>query len=135
MEQEEFTKHIINGVIENIIECVIKQETEQAKPKQEIKEQKQEIELKLSNISLLDSSLLIVTCPWCSSDIEIEQKQLNCCIFRHGIFKHNYQQIPPHASKQLCDHWELKKLIYGCGKPFKVIIDTGAYTAIKCDYI
>jgi hypothetical protein len=75
----------------------------------------------------------IVECPHCSSIIIIEQ--LNCKIFRHGIYKKNYKQIDPHMNKEKCDDLIMKNEIYGCGKPFKIIIDDNIYKAIKCDYI
>ena len=44
---------------------------------------------------------IIITCPHCSFYILIEQ--LNCCIFRHGVFKNNNEQINPHEKKENCD--------------------------------
>jgi hypothetical protein len=75
----------------------------------------------------------IVKCPHCEDDIIIEK--LNCRIFRHGIFKKNGKQIPPHSKKEICDLLVEKDLIYGCGKPFKVILQDNVYTPIICDYI
>lgn len=72
-------------------------------------------------------------CPHCYGAIEIIE--INCAIFRHGIYKNNNEQLHPHASKSLCDHVFENNLIYGCGKPFKLINDNGNYKAIKCDYI
>jgi hypothetical protein len=60
---------------------------------------------------------MLSLCPHCGIMIEIVQ--LNCAIFRCGIYKHNYQQIPPHLPKRECDL--LIDKIYGCGKPFRVI--------------
>ena len=75
----------------------------------------------------------ILKCPHCEEYIIIEK--LNCGIFRHGILISNGQQINPHESKQLCDDLFKKNLIYGCGKPFK-IIQNGEKLEIKiCDYI
>lgn len=71
-----------------------------------------------------------IECPHCQQLIWIEQ--LNCRIFRHGVFKNSYEQIPPHSSKQDCDNWSEQNLIYGCGKPFKIQED-GA--VVICDYI
>ncbi len=76
----------------------------------------------------------VVTCPHCNSFVSIEQ--LNCAIFRHGTFKSTDKQIPPHSSKVECDRLAKNGLIYGCGKPFKVLIDaTGCWTAVVCDYV
>jgi hypothetical protein len=78
---------------------------------------------------------IIIFCPHCKEQVLIEQ--LNCCIFRHGIKKNNFENINPHASKEECDYLINNNLIYGCGKPFKVIEDniTKKYIAIICDYI
>ena len=77
--------------------------------------------------------ICIVKCPHCEDDIIIEK--LNCKIFRHGIFKKNGNQIPPHSKKEICDSLVDKELIYGCGKPFKVVLQDNVHTPIICDYI
>lgn len=74
---------------------------------------------------------MIITCPHCHLYIEIEQ--VNCAIFRHGVFKSNFQQLPPHSPKEVCDNTEV---LWGCGKPFKLIKNAdGALEAIKCLYL
>lgn len=76
----------------------------------------------------------IIICPHCQNYVIIQE--LNCCIFRHGTFKHNGNQIDPHTPKALCDQYIETNAIYGCGKPFKILIDTsGNYNAVVCDYI
>lgn len=75
----------------------------------------------------------IVICPHCNLFIEI--LELNCKIFRHGIYKNNNQQIPPHAKKDECDYLFTNNLIYGCGKPFKIEIIDNKFIAINCEYI
>jgi hypothetical protein len=45
----------------------------------------------------------IIQCPHCNEYIIIQE--LNCCIFRHGIFKETGQQINPHSNKYLCDYY------------------------------
>jgi DNA-directed RNA polymerase subunit RPC12/RpoP len=74
---------------------------------------------------------MMIKCPHCEGDVLINKKELNCGIFRHGIFKHNGEQIPPHAMKEDCDRWKMEELIYGCGKPFQIQNDK----VIVCDYI
>jgi len=77
---------------------------------------------------------IIVLCPHCEEYIEV--LKLNCCIFRHGVFKHNGKQIDPHCKKDLCDKYINENLIYGCGKPFKIIKDeNGNFIPEICDYI
>ena len=74
--------------------------------------------------------MFIIQCPHCSIFIEIVE--INCKIFRCGIFKHNFQQIPPHLSESECNALALSGNIYRCSKPF--ILDDDS-TPQKCDYI
>jgi hypothetical protein len=77
---------------------------------------------------------LVIDCPHCKEHILIEK--LNCCIFRHGILKSNGKQIDPHSSKELCDFYIQKDLIFGCGKPFQIIKnDKNEFISVICDYI
>ena len=78
-------------------------------------------------------SNIIVSCPHCNDSILIEQ--LNCCIFRHAIFKENYSQVNPHASLDECDKLINNNLVYGCCKPFRIVNDNNNYIAVICDYI
>jgi hypothetical protein len=75
----------------------------------------------------------ILICPHCKEYVIIEK--LNCAIFRHGIVKCSGKQINPHSSKELCEHYIKNNLIYGCGKPFKVIIINEKWETEICDYI
>jgi hypothetical protein len=75
----------------------------------------------------------VINCPHCDEHIFIEQ--LNCCIFRHGHFKLNNEQIDQHSSKELCDNYVNQNIIYGCGKPFKITVSNDKYIVEKCDYI
>lgn len=80
--------------------------------------------------------MLLFNCPHCNDIIIIFENELNCRIFRHGVYKHNYQQINPHLSKDQCD--KIINDIYGCGKPFKIIDDLNTinkYNIVICDYI
>ena len=70
-----------------------------------------------------------MNCPHCGISIEIEQ--INCAIFRCGIYKQNGQQIPPHLPKEECDRLFCENLIYGCGRPFIITENIPK----KCDYI
>jgi hypothetical protein len=66
------------------------------------------------------------------------KKDINCAIFRHGVFKQTGQQIPPHESKAKCDAYAATGKIYGCGKPFKLVKspeDNKTFKAIVCGYI
>ena len=59
-----------------------------------------------------------IKCPWCEGIVEVEANQINCKIFRHGIYKQTGQQINQHLPKTECDRLAGEKLIWGCGKPF-----------------
>ena len=79
---------------------------------------------------------IIINCPHCNEQIIINTKEINCAIFRHGIYKTSMEQINPHMNKMQCDNLKSKDLIYGCGKPFKLINDSQkSFKAIICDYI
>jgi hypothetical protein len=76
---------------------------------------------------------IYIECPHCGDMVQI--LQINCGIFRHGVFKESYQQINPHAPQEYCKLIFENGLIYGCGKPFKLVTENGQYKAIICDYI
>jgi hypothetical protein len=60
--------------------------------------------------------------------------QVNCGIFRHGVYIENNKQINPHAKKELCEKLVAEKLIFGCGKPFKLKFNGENYVGEICDY-
>jgi DNA-directed RNA polymerase subunit RPC12/RpoP len=76
---------------------------------------------------------IIIECPHCKDVVLIEK--LNCCIFRHAIMKDTGKQIDPHSSKEICSNLYNKKLIWGCGKPFKIIKNEKEIIVDICDYI
>ena len=78
---------------------------------------------------------IIVNCPHCDQLIMTYLKEFNCKIFRHGIYKKSYKQIDPDLKKEECDRLFSEKLIYGCGKPFKLSVNDNNYKAEVCDYI
>ena len=87
------------------------------------------------------AQIIYVSCPHCDNLVEINISEINCAIFRHGIYKKNMLQIDPHASKEECDNLVKNNEIYGCGKPFKLFWNKNPtnnvvqfYTEI-CDYI
>lgn len=75
---------------------------------------------------------IIDNCPHCQLDIIIFRNEINCSIFRHGIYKKTGNQIDPHLNKDECDKLASKGKIYGCGKPFR-LNEFGRLE--KCDYI
>tara|TARA_Y100000816_G_scaffold150197_1_gene106879 strand:- start:1083 stop:1349 length:267 start_codon:yes stop_codon:yes gene_type:complete len=88
----------------------------------------------------MDDTILLV-CPHCESMMELIKSQINCAIYRHGVYKSTGQQIDPHAKKEICDKLVETDSIYGCGKPFKLfqnknpISKTIEYYVEKCDYV
>ncbi len=74
-------------------------------------------------------------CPSCGGGIEIDIKEINCGIFRHGTFISNGSQLNPHAPKTECDALAEQKLLHGCGKPFQIIKKNGDWTIHICEYI
>ena len=87
------------------------------------------------------TNIKIFTCPHCEMIITVDK--LKCGIFRHGIMKKNGKSINPHTSQIDCEKLIRKNLIYGCGKPFKIIekikeqseSDDITYEISICDYI
>ena len=57
-------------------------------------------------------------CPQCGLMIEVKYDQLNCKIFRCGVYKKDGKQIDPHSKKEVCDQIFKDNLIWGCGKPY-----------------
>ena len=72
---------------------------------------------------------MIVKCPHCQEFIFIIE--INCAIFRHGVFKDKMKQINPHETKEQIKIFLEKDIIYGCGGPFKIVNEV----AEICDYI
>jgi hypothetical protein len=76
----------------------------------------------------------LIQCPHCNDPVIIEQ--LNCRIFRHGVYIHNGQQMNPHENQEECIRLAASGLIYGCGKPFYVKGDKeSSLEAEACGYI
>ena len=82
-----------------------------------------------TNIDHID--YIVITCPHCQLEILIYREEINCRIFRHGVYKDNMEQIPPHLDKATCDMLLSSDRIYGCGKPFIL----NGEIAERCDYI
>jgi len=81
------------------------------------------------------NTICTIQCPHCLAWIEIES--INCAIFRHAVYKQGLTGINPHMSKIDCENLVNNDLVYGCGKPFKLIgtDKNGEYQAIICGYI
>lgn len=77
----------------------------------------------------------ILNCPHCGLVIQVFKHELNCKIFRHGIYKKTLKQVDPHLPKEECDSLYEKGLIYGCGKPFEIVIVNDEPEIRSCDYV
>lgn len=66
----------------------------------------------------------IFECPNCDCMVLVMENEVNCQIFRHGIMKDTYMQMNPHAPGYECKALKDGDLIYGCGKPFKLICES-----------
>jgi hypothetical protein len=49
--------------------------------------------------------------------------------------KSDYKQIPPHLPKVECDKLVAEDKIYGCGKPFQLVLVEGEWKPVICEYI
>jgi hypothetical protein len=78
--------------------------------------------------------LSIIECPHCKQTIEITE--INCGIFRHGVYKETGEQIDPHMPKEGCHELVIKDLIYGCGRPFRIVESINSQIVVEiCEYI
>jgi hypothetical protein len=78
---------------------------------------------------------IMLECPHCNIPFIVNINEINCAIFRHAVFKTNMKPINPHESESKCNELIEKNLIYGCTKPFKIIIIDNKYITQICDYI
>ena len=83
------------------------------------------------NVSTIENGIFHYKCPWCNGEIITHPNEINCSIFRHGIFKNSGMQIYQHLPKNEVDKLINNNEIYGCGKPYKFM---GNHVE-RCDYI
>jgi hypothetical protein len=82
----------------------------------------------------MNESNFVVECPHCNEFVLIEKT--NCRIFRHGVLKATGAQIDPHSSIELCTYYINTNKIFGCGKPFQLVLnDKQEVVAVICEYI
>lgn len=74
---------------------------------------------------------MIYICPHCNDYIIVDNKDINCGIFRHAVYKNTLIQVSPHLEEELCNKLITENKVYGCCKPFKIINDK----AEICEYI
>jgi hypothetical protein len=78
---------------------------------------------------------IIITCPHCFGVVLVKKSDINCKIFRHGVLKSNNQPINPHSTQEECQYFINNNLIYGCGKPFRIVLEDEKWYAEICEYI
>jgi hypothetical protein len=68
--------------------------------------------------------------------VVVHANEVNCQIFRHAALKTTGEQVNPHASKEELERLVEQNLVYGCGRPFRMIKERGAWSyAEECGYI
>lgn len=77
----------------------------------------------------------VVECPHCQCSVLIFQNEINCAIFRHGVYRHSLEQINPHLPKDECEELVKDSAILGCGKPFKLHKNGDKWKALVCGYM
>lgn len=77
----------------------------------------------------------VFRCRHCNEDFVVNRNDFNCMILRHGVYKENMNNMNPHAPQSECDQLFQDGLIFGCGKPLKIIEVDGTFDVIICDYI
>ena len=55
------------------------------------------------NEVIIEGDFYFFNCPHCNQEVIVGIKELNCAIFRHAIYKNNYQQVDPHLQKDECE--------------------------------
>ena len=83
----------------------------------------------------MNEDFYIFVCPHCNQEVIVNKRELNCKIFRHGVYKNNYNPINPHSTYEECKRLIDNDLILGCGRPFQVVFINNKYVAQICDYI
>lgn len=87
-------------------------------------------------VTRLPDNDLSFECPHCLGSIVVSEKDVNCAIFRHATFKDTLKPIDPHAPKNVCTDLVAGGKVYGCGKPFRLVVkDGGEMFAEKCEYV
>lgn len=77
----------------------------------------------------------VFECKHCNEFFIIKLSDFNCMILRHGAYKTNLKHINPHLPKKECDDLVRNNLIYGCGKPLRIVKVNDTYDISICDYI
>jgi hypothetical protein len=80
----------------------------------------------------VDKDIFRYKCPHCDLWTEVPEKDLNCKIFRHGVYKSNFHPINPHASQE--EIARIKDTILGCGGPHQIYCEDGKWKVKPCSW-
>ena len=83
----------------------------------------------------LENDFYVFNCPQCNDEIIVYKNELFCRIFRHAIYKDTYEQVNPHLPFEECQKLINADKVYGCCKPFQIILKDSKLYVVKCDYI
>ena len=82
-----------------------------------------------------ESEDVVFTCLHCGSPFVIRKSEFNCKILRHGVMKDTMKPMDPHAPKAECERLVREGLIYGCGKPMRIVVRGSECVLEICEYI
>ena len=74
---------------------------------------------------IITDDLYIMTCPHCTMVSICLKTELNCKIFRCGIFKASFGQIGQHLTEEHARALKNADLIYGCSCQYMVDLNKG----------
>jgi hypothetical protein len=73
-------------------------------------------------IEMGKESLIMFTCPYeeCQGTITVAPNQINCGVFRHGVYKATGRPVGAHLSQDKCLELVRQGKVYGCVQPFRI---------------
>ena len=96
--------------------------------------QDKDIEQQLDIVQIEDEYYTFL-CPHCKQYIQVHTNEINCCIFRHAVYKNTLAPINPHATKEECDKLMTEEKVFGCAGPFRLYKNNDIWYVRICDYI
>lgn len=65
------------------------------------------------------SKMIVGKCPHCRLQVMVAPWEIKWGILRHAVYRTDFEQVPPEATKKECEDLYVKNLIYGCGQPLR----------------
>lgn len=88
----------------------------------------------MNKLSLDDTkTFYLFNCPHCFEIITVSKNELNCRIFIHAIYTHNYEQVNPHLDKDNCVKLRNDNKVYGCCLQCEIISNKNELFAQCCE--